>query len=89
MSNPKVLLLNASNKEDFPVYPYAFIQVSAIARQAGIEVICKDLLGWLPPLRISGYWHTSRGFGYRYNHDSTSKQADFGERLICHGTCEP
>jgi len=41
----KVLLLNASNKEDFPVYPYAFIQVPAIARQAGIDVVCKDLLG--------------------------------------------
>jgi hypothetical protein len=45
MFNRKVLLLNASNKKDFPVYPYAFIQVPAIARQAGIEVVCKDLLG--------------------------------------------
>lgn len=44
-SNRKVLLLNASNMETFPVYPYAFIQVSAIAREAGIEIICKDLLG--------------------------------------------
>jgi hypothetical protein len=41
----KVLLLNASNLEKFPVYPYAFIQIPAVARQAGIEVICKDLLG--------------------------------------------
>jgi len=41
----KVLLLNASNKEDFPVYPYAFIQVPAIARRVGIDVVCKDLLG--------------------------------------------
>ncbi len=40
-----VLLLNASNMESFPVYPYAFIQVSAIARRAGIEVVCWDLLG--------------------------------------------
>jgi pyruvate-formate lyase-activating enzyme len=31
--------------ETFPVYPYAFIQVPAIARQFGIEIICKDLLG--------------------------------------------
>ncbi len=43
--NQKILLLNASNMEVFPVYPYAFIQVPAVARQAGIEVICKDLLG--------------------------------------------
>ena len=45
MFGQKVLLLNASNLEKFPVYPYAFIQVPAVARQAGIEVICKDLLG--------------------------------------------
>lgn len=42
----KIILLNASNMESFPVYPYAFIQVPAIARQYGIEVVCKDLLGF-------------------------------------------
>ena len=41
----KVLLLNASNMDTYPVYPYAFIQVPAIARRAGIDVVCKDLLG--------------------------------------------
>ena len=45
MCSQKVLLINASNMESFPVYPYAFIQVSAVARRVGIEVICKDLLG--------------------------------------------
>jgi hypothetical protein len=45
MCNRKVLLLNASNMDAFPVYPYAFIQVPAVARQAGVKVICKDLLG--------------------------------------------
>ena len=45
VSAQKVLLLNASNMESFPVYPSAFIQVPAVARQAGIEVICQDLLG--------------------------------------------
>ena len=45
MCSQKVLLLNASNMDVFPVYPYAFIQVPAVARQAGVEVICKDLLG--------------------------------------------
>jgi hypothetical protein len=29
----------------FPVYPFAFIQVPAVARRANIEVICRDLLG--------------------------------------------
>jgi hypothetical protein len=41
----KVLLLNASNMDTYPVYPYAFIQVPAIARRSGINVVCKDLLG--------------------------------------------
>jgi hypothetical protein len=45
MARHKVLLLNASNMQAYPVYPYAFIQVPAIARKSGIEVICKDLLG--------------------------------------------
>ncbi|NQT98108.1 MAG: radical SAM protein [Candidatus Marinimicrobia bacterium] len=45
MSSQKVLLLNASNMDKFPVYPYAFIQVPAVARQVGIKVICKDLMG--------------------------------------------
>lgn len=45
MGSQKVLLLNASNMDAFPVYPYAFIQVPAIARQAGVEVLCRDLLG--------------------------------------------
>ena len=41
----KLLLLNASNMDSFPVYPYAFIQVTAVARRANIEVACQDLLG--------------------------------------------
>jgi hypothetical protein len=45
MFQRKVLLLNASNMDSFPVYPYAFIQVTAVARRANIEVICQDLLG--------------------------------------------
>jgi hypothetical protein len=45
MHGRRVLFLNASNMETYPVYPYAFIQVPAIARRSDIEVICKDLLG--------------------------------------------
>ena len=45
MCSHKVLLLNASNMVAFPVYPYAFIQVPAVGRQLGVDVICKDLLG--------------------------------------------
>jgi hypothetical protein len=54
MCNQKVLLLNASNLDGFPVYPYAFIQVPAVARLSGIKVICKDLLG-IP----QGKWSTT------------------------------
>lgn len=45
MPEDRVLLLNAGNMESFPVYPYAFIQVPAVARGANIEVVCQDLLG--------------------------------------------
>jgi len=45
MRNHTALLLNASNMESFPIYPYAFIQVPAVARCAGVEVFCKDLHG--------------------------------------------
>ena len=45
MCNQNALLLNTSNMDGFPVYSYAFIQVPAIARLSGINVICKDLLG--------------------------------------------
>ena len=41
----KVILLNASNMESYPVYPYAFIQVPAVARLYDVEIICQDLLG--------------------------------------------
>jgi hypothetical protein len=45
MSGQKALLLNASNMDEYPVYPYAFTQVPAVARRAGVDVICKDLQG--------------------------------------------
>jgi hypothetical protein len=44
MHKHRVLLLNAANMESFPVYPYAFVQVPAVARRANIEVVCQDLL---------------------------------------------
>jgi len=44
-SNHSVLLLNPSNLASYPVFPYAFIQVPALARKADVDVICKDFLG--------------------------------------------
>lgn len=40
-----MLLVNASNYPALPVYPYAFIQVSAIAARHGLSVRRLDLLG--------------------------------------------
>lgn len=46
--NPKpvdILFLNLSNWPGRPVYPYAFVQVSALARQAGLSIVRWDGLG--------------------------------------------
>lgn len=40
-----MLLINASNYPALPIYPYAFIQVSAIAARHGLTVRRLDLLG--------------------------------------------
>jgi hypothetical protein len=40
-----LLFLNLSNWPGRPVYPYAFVQVSALARQAGLSVVRWDGLG--------------------------------------------
>ena len=40
-----ILFLNLSNWPGRPVYPYAFVQVSALARQAGLSVVRWDGLG--------------------------------------------
>jgi hypothetical protein len=60
MATSKALLLNASNVDSFPVYPYAFIQVTAVARRAGIEVVSRDLLGiprevWPQKIQVLSY----------------------------------
>ncbi len=40
-----LLLLNATNLPWRPIFPYAFVQVSALARRAGLRVKTLDLLG--------------------------------------------
>jgi len=40
-----LLLLNASNLPTAPVFPYAFVQVSAVARRFGIKVARFDFVG--------------------------------------------
>lgn len=39
-----LLMLNLSNYPSYPVYPYAFVQVSALARRRGLNVKRLDLL---------------------------------------------
>jgi hypothetical protein len=39
-----LLLLNASNLPTVPIFPYAFVQVSAIARRFGLNVARFDFL---------------------------------------------
>ncbi len=63
ISSESVLLLNASNMDVFPVYPYAFIQVPAIAQRAGIKVICNDLLG----IRQASWGHTVEALVERHS----------------------
>jgi hypothetical protein len=43
-----LLLLNASNYPRVPIFPYAFVQVSEIARRHGLRVEFHDLLGTPP-----------------------------------------
>lgn len=45
-----LLLLNFSNYADFPIFPYAFAQVSALARRQGLRVARADFLH-VPPER--------------------------------------
>ena len=45
MADADLLLLNASNYAGQPIFPYAFVQVSAIARSRGLTVARRDLLG--------------------------------------------
>jgi hypothetical protein len=40
-----LLLLNVSNLPTAPVFPYAFVQVSAVARRFGLKVACFDFVG--------------------------------------------
>ena len=44
MSQVDFLLLNASNYQKRPIFPYAFVQLSAIARRHNISVKRLDLI---------------------------------------------
>jgi hypothetical protein len=46
-----LLLLNASNYPSQPIYPYAFVQLGALARKHGVRFQCLDVLGLGPEER--------------------------------------
>lgn len=46
-----LLLLNCSNLPEWPIFPYAFVQVSALARRRGLHVERFDFLGLAPEAR--------------------------------------
>lgn len=46
-----LLLLNCSNLPEWPIFPYAFVQVSALARRRGLRVERFDFLGLAPEAR--------------------------------------
>jgi hypothetical protein len=48
-----LLLLNASNYPKVAIFPYAFVQVSEVARRHGLRVVVQDLLG-IPPNLLAG-----------------------------------
>jgi hypothetical protein len=50
-SDIDLLLLNCSNLPEWPIFPYAFVQVSALARRRGLAVERFDLLGLAPDAR--------------------------------------
>ena len=52
-----LLLLNASNLPTTPIFPYAFVQVTALARRFGLRVARFDFVG-LPNRGGPGCWPT-------------------------------
>ncbi|WPB72596.1 hypothetical protein KYC5002_26430 [Archangium violaceum] len=71
-----LLLLNASNLPQLPIYPYAFVQVSAIARRFGLSVRRLDLLQvrrefWRPMLQELIQRHRPRMVGIHLRQQDT------------------
>ena len=52
-----LLLLNATNAPWLPIFPYAFVQVGALARRAGLRVKTLDVLG-IPEDRLPAMLRT-------------------------------
>ncbi|WNG35148.1 radical SAM protein [Archangium violaceum] len=82
MGQTDLLLLNASNLPQLPIYPYAFVQVSAIARRFGLSVRRLDLLQvrrefWRPMLRELIQRHRPRMVGIHLRQQDTVLHFDY------------
>ncbi|ACY13852.1 B12-binding domain-containing radical SAM protein [Haliangium ochraceum] len=91
MSQTDLLLLNASNLPQRPIYPYAFVQVSAVARRFGLKVQRFDLLDvqpelWRPMLQALVERHRPRMIGLHLRQVDSIAQSDYydaGTDSVC------
>ncbi len=77
-----LLLLNASNMSSRPVYPYAFVQVTAVARRFGVRVARFDFVGipkarWRASLAGLLRRHRPRMIGLHLRQADTVVAADY------------
>jgi hypothetical protein len=77
-----LLLLNASNLPKTPIFPYAFVQVSAIARRFGLKVVRFDFLGapksrWRPLLEELLQLHRPRMVGFHVRQADSVVASDY------------
>jgi hypothetical protein len=82
MKQSDLLLLNCSNLPWRPIYPYAFVQVSEVARRFGLQVSRLDMLEvdprlWEPMLRRAIEEHQPRMVGIHLRQGDTLVHSDY------------
>ncbi|HYO70295.1 MAG TPA: radical SAM protein [Archangium sp.] len=90
MSDVDLLLLNCSNLPWRPIFPYAFVQVSAVARRYGLSVKRVDMLDvrkelWEPMLRSLIETHRPRMIGLHLRQGDSLVLGDYNKNER-HGT---
>jgi hypothetical protein len=82
MGQSDLLLLNCSNLPWRPIYPYAFVQVSEVARRFGLQVTRLEMLEvdprlWEPMLRRAIEEHQPRMVGIHLRQGDTLVHSDY------------
>jgi len=77
-----LLMINLTNMPERPVYPYAFVQVSALARKAGLSVVRWDGLGLTQSQRLHCISklvekHQPRSIGFTIRQADTTVGSDY------------